>query len=152
LDLVTETARVLLTAVILSAVALTVFTWQLLRAAPGSPARLVSQLHLSQWAAITLAVQGALSVGLAVSGEGAPRAALELGLGLLPIAAAALVLRCEPVLALQVAATALGLHAGLAFAHRPGWLEPDLAPAWFWLGQVTYSLYIATLCSVSTRR
>lgn len=148
----TETARVLLTAVILSAVALSVFTWRLIRAATGSPERLVAQLHLSQWAALVLAVQGAITIGLAVSSEGASMAAFELALGLLPIAGALLVLRCEPVLALQVAALALGLHAGVAFAHRPGWLEPDLAPAWFWLGQAIYSLYIATLCSVSARK
>jgi len=149
---VTETARVLLTAVILSAVALGVFTWRLTRAASGSPERLVAQLHLSQWAALVLAVQGALSLGLAVSSESAPFAVSDALLGVLPILAAALVLRCEPVVALHVAAITLGLHAGLAFAHRPGLLAPDLAPAWFWLGQATYSLYTATLCSVSTRK
>lgn len=148
----TETARVLLTAVILSAVALTAFTWRLTRAATGSAERLVTQLHLSQWAALVLAVQGAIAVGLAIGNEAAPRASLELAIGLLPIAAAALVLRCEPVQALQVAAVSLGLYAAVAFAHRPGWLTTELAPAWFWVGQATYSLYIATLCSLSFRK
>lgn len=148
----TETARVLLTAALVSALALTVSTWRLTRAASASPARLVAQLHLSQWAALVLAVQGAVVIGLAVSGETAPMARFDAALGLLPIAAAVLVLRCEPVLALQVAAVALGVHAAIAFVHRPGILEPDLAPAWFWLGQATYSLYIATLCSVSCKK
>jgi uncharacterized membrane protein HdeD (DUF308 family) len=149
---VTETARVLLTAVILSAVGLGVSAARLARAASGSPERLVAQLHLSQWAALVLAVQGAITLGLAVSSESAPSALPDALLGLLPVLAAILVLRCEPLVALQVAAIALGLHAGFAFAHRPGWLEPDLAPAWFWFGQATYSLYTATLCSVSSRK
>ncbi len=148
----TETARVLLTAVVLSGVGLSVVTWRLTRTALGAPDRLVAQLHLSQWAALVLAVQGAIGIGLAISSEGAPPASLELALGLLPIIAAGLVLRSEPAQALQLAALALGVHAALAFAHRPGWLEPDLAPAWFWVGQLTYDLYIATLCSVSSRK
>jgi len=149
---VTETARVLLTFVILSGVGLSVFTWRLARTTSGAPDRLVAQLHLSQWAALVLAVQGAIGMGLAVSSEGSPAASLELALGLLPIVAAALVLRSEPVHALQLAALALGIHAVFAFAHRPGWLEPDLAPTWFWLGQMTYDIYIATLCSVGSRK
>lgn len=148
----TETARALLTLVILSGVALSVFAWRLTRTSPGAPDRLVAQLQFSHWAALVLAIQGAIGMGLAVSSEGAPAAALELALGLLPIVAAVLVLRSEPQQALQLAALALGIHAVLAFAHRPGWLEPDLAPTWFWLGQMTYDLYIATLCSVSSRK
>ncbi len=148
----TETARVLLTAVILSAAALSVFAWRVTRTASGAPDRLVAQLHLSQWAALVLAVQGAITMGLAISSEGAPGASLELAMGLVPVIAAILVLRCEPVLALQLAGFALGLHAAMAFAHRPGWLTPDLAPAWFWMGQLTYDIYIATLCSVSSRK
>lgn len=148
----TETARVLLTFVVLSGVGLSVVTWRVTRTSPGGADRLVAQLHLSQWAALVLAVQGAIGMGLAISSESAPAAALELALGLLPIIAAGLVLRSEPVQALQLAALALGIHAALAFAHRPGWLEPDLAPAWFWIGQLTYDLYIATLCSVSSRK
>jgi uncharacterized membrane protein HdeD (DUF308 family) len=149
---VTETARILLTVVVLTGVGLSVFAWRVSRTMSGAPDRLVAQLHLSHWAAMVLAVQGAIGIGLAISSESAPSAALELALGLLPIAAAMLVLRSEPVQALQLAALALGIHAALAFAHRPGWLEPDLAPAWFWLGQMTYDLYIATLCSVSSRK
>jgi len=149
---VTETARVLLTSAILSAAALTVFTWRLTRTASGAPDRLVAQLHLSQWAALILTVQGAITMGLAISSEGAPGASLELAMGLVPVIAAILVLRCEPPQALQLAAIALGLHAAMVFAHRPGWLSPDLAPAWFWMGQLIYDLYVATLCSVSSRK
>lgn len=152
LDSVTETARVLLTAVILSAVALGLSAVRVARAASGSAERLVAQLHLSQWAALVLAIQGAITLGLAVSSEGTPPALPDALLGLWPIIAAALVLRCEPIVALQMAGLALGVHAGVAFAHQPGWLAPDLAPAWFWLGQATYSLYTATLCSVSNRK
>lgn len=148
----TETARILLTVVVLTGVGLSVFAWRVSRTSAGAPDRLVAQLHLSHWAALVLAVQGAIGMGLAISSESAPAAALEMALGLLPILAAVLVLRSEPVPALQLAALALGIHAALAFAHRPGWLEPDLAPAWFWLGQMTYDLYIATLCSVSSRQ
>lgn len=148
----TETARLLLTAVTLTAVGLTLLTTRLHRSASGSPDRLVAQLHLSRWAALVLAVQGALTIGLAVAGEASPVASLEAALGLLPIAAGGVVLYCAPVPALQTAAVALGLHAALAFCHRPGLLPPDLAPFWFWLGQAMYSLYTATLCSLGSRK
>lgn len=149
---VTDTARVLLTAAIVSAVALLTVTWRLTRTAPGSPARLVAQLHLAQWAAIVLVVQGALTLGAAITADAGPHVLRDAVASVLPIIAGLLVLRSEPVTALQMAAVSLGLHAAFAFAHRDGGLAPDLAPGWFWFGQMSFSLYVATLCSVSCRR
>ncbi len=148
----TETARVLLTAAILSAVVLGAFVWRLTRAEVPAHARLVGQLHLSQWAAVVLAVSGAAYIGLAVGGETAVGAPLELAVGLVAIAAGLLVLRCELRQALLVAAVALWLHAGIDLSHRPGWLAADLAPAWFRWGAATYDVYIGVLCWLARRK
>lgn len=142
----TDAARVLLTAVVLSVVALTATTIRLLRSPIGTPARLVGQLHLSQWAALVLAAQGAISIGLAVASQGMAGAAFELAGGVVFVCIAAAVLRSEPPVALALAAFALGVHAAVAFAHRPGWWYADLAPFWFWTGQAVYDVYVATLC------
>ncbi len=144
----TETARVLLTAAVLSTVMLAVVARRLLQTAPRSPSRLVAQLHLSQWAALVLAVQGALTLGLAVAGEGGAGSAREAITGIVPIAVAVLVLRQEPRTALWLAAVTLGLHATLMFAHRPGWWSPELAPAWLWAGRAIYDLCVAVLCTM----
>lgn len=147
----TETARVLVTATVFSAFALTVAAWRLQRDATSAPARLAAQLHFSQWAALVLAVQGALGLGLALSSELLPAASLEAAVGLVPIAAAVLVLRSEPRPALLLASVALGLHALTAFAHRPGWLSHEVASDGFWLGAALYDLYVGALCSWCAR-
>lgn len=147
----TETARVLLTATVFSAVALAVAAWRLQRDATSPPARLAAQLHFSQWAALVLTVQGATAIGLALSSELLSAAWLEAAIGLVPIGAAVLVLRSEPRPALLLAAVALGLHAVTAFAHRPGWLSHEIAPDWFWLGAALYDLYVGLLCSWCAR-
>lgn len=141
----------LLTAVVVAVVALGVLARRTLREPASSPTRLVAQLHLSQWAALFLAIQGAINIGLAVGGQFQPGAALELGAGLLWISLAGATLRAPLPQGLHLLAVALGLHGALAFAHRPGWIASDLAPDWFWLGQAILDLYVATLCSLCAR-
>lgn len=148
----TEAARVLLTAVVLASVALAVALRRILGAPAESPERLVAQLHLSQWAAVFLAAQGAVSIGLAVTGQHLPGAALEAGAAILWIVAALVALRAPLPQGLHLLALAIGLHALFAFGHRPGWLQPDLAPAWFWPCQTIVDVYVATICSAAARR
>jgi hypothetical protein len=122
-----------------------------LRAPAGSPERLVAQLHLSQWTAVFLAVQGAISLGLAINGQHLPGAALEAGAAMAWIAVALAAMRAPLPQSLHLLALAIGLHALFAFGHRPGWLQPDLAPAWFWAGQTMLDVYVATICSLCAR-
>ena len=148
----TETARVLLTAAILSAVVLTAFVWRLTRPDRAPHQKLVDQLYLSQWAALLLAASGAISLGLAVAASAAPGAALEVIVGLATIALSLVVLRREPREALQAAGALFILHAVFVWAHRPPLIVVDFIPWWWLLGSAIYDVYIAALCFVAIRK
>jgi uncharacterized membrane protein HdeD (DUF308 family) len=152
LESVTETARVLLTAAIVSAVALTTFVWRLTRLDRAPHQRLVDQLYLSQWAALLLAASGAVSLGLAVSAASAPGASLEVVAGLATIGLSLMVLRREPREALLSAAVLFLLHALFLWAHRPSLIVVAFVPDWWITGSAMYDVYLAALCLVATRR
>lgn len=148
----TETARVLLTAAILSAVVLTAFVWRLTRPDRAPHQKLVDQLYLSQWAALLLAASGAVSLGLAVAASAAPGAALEVIVGLATIALSLLVLRREPREALLAAGALFILHALFDWAHRPSLIVVDFIPWWWLSGSAIYDVYIAALCFMAIRK
>ena len=148
----TETARVLLTAAILSAVVLTAFVWRLTRPDRAPHQKLVDQLYLSQWAALLLAASGAVSLGLAVAASAAPGAALEVIVGLATIALSLLVLRREPREALLAAGALFVLHALFDWAHRPALIVVNFIPWWWLSGSAMYDVYIAALCFVAIRK
>ncbi|MEO6221868.1 MAG: hypothetical protein ABIP90_01360 [Vicinamibacterales bacterium] len=142
----TETARVLLTAGILSAVALTTFVWRLIRPGRAAHEYLIDQLRLSQLAAVLLAGTGAVGIGLAVAAASGQAALLEALVGLGAVTMSLLVLRSEPPAALIVVAALFLSHAIFASAHRPGLLSVQLVPRWWWMGCATYDVYLALLC------
>ena len=142
----TETARVLLTAGILSAVALTTFVWRLIRPGRAPHEYLIDQLRLSQVAALLLATTGAVGIGMAVAAAGAQHASLEASVGLIAIVASLLVLRSEPPAALVAAALFFLLHGLFDWAHRPGLLSAQFVPHWWSMGGAVYDFYIAALC------
>lgn len=148
----TETARVLLTAAILSAVVLTTFVWRLTRPDRAPHQKLVDQLYLSQWAALLLAASGAVSLGLAVAASAAPGATLEVIVGLATIALSLLVLRREPREALLAAGALFILHALFVWAHRPALIVVDFIPWWWLAGSALYDVYMAALCFVAIRK
>ena len=152
MESVTETARVLLTAAILSAVVLTTFVWRLTRPDRAPHQKLVDQLYLSQWAALLLAASGAVSLGLAVAASAAPGAVLEVIVGLATIALSLLVLRREPREALLAAGAFFILHALFDWAHRPALIIVDFIPWWWLSGSAIYDVYIAALCFVAIRK
>jgi hypothetical protein len=149
---VTDTARLLLTIAALSAVVMAALTWNVLRGESASPARLIAQLRVSQWAAIMLAAVGGISIGLSVAAEAVPSATLDVTIGAVLVLAAAAVIQREPRAALIIAATAFVAHALTDLAHRPGWLSPDLSPRWYVVGSAIYDVCVAALCYVATRR
>ena len=142
----TETARVLLTAGILSAVALTTFMWRVIRPGRAPHEYLIDQLRLSQVAALLLASTGAVGIGIAVAAGGAQGASIEAAAGLTAVLASLIVLRSEPPAALALAAMFFLLHALFDWAHRPGLLSAQSVPHWWSMGCAIYDAYLAALC------
>lgn len=148
----TDTARVLLTAGVLSASAITAFAWRLMRSDATDPERLIGQLRLAQLAALLLAGLGGIAIGLAVAAESIFAGNLDVGLGLALLVIAGLILRREPRDGLWLAAAGFLFHALVVIAHRPGWLPPDLIPRWYVIGSAIYDVYAAAICYWVQRR
>lgn len=142
----TETARVLLTAGILSAVALTTFVWRVIRPGRAAHEYLIDQLRLSQVAALLLASTGAVGIGVAVAAAGSQNASLEAAAGLTAVLASLVVLRSEPPAALLIAALFFLLHSVFDWAHRPGLLSLQFVPHWWSKSCAIYGAYLAVLC------
>jgi hypothetical protein len=143
---VSDTARVLLTAAVLSASASGMFVWRLSRLDPAGPERLIAQLRLAQWAALLLAATGAMAIGLAVANESVPFGAIEVTLGAGFIVLAAVVLGRDPRDGLLLVTAGFLAHALTQIAHQPDLLWPNLAPHWYAVGCAIFDLYIAALC------
>lgn len=149
----TDTVRVLLTAAVLSAGAMMMLAWQVVRTDPQSPARLIGQLRLSQVAAMLLAATGALPMGLAIAASAeVPLAHLDAALGVIFVVLAGLVLLRDPRQGLLVAAVAFIAHALANLAHRPGLLSPAMAPRWFFVSCAVYDILVAAVCYWGQRR
>ena len=147
-----DTARLLLTASVLSGTAFGAFAWTLTRLDASGPERLVGELRLAQWAALLLAAMGAVSIGIAVANEAVPFAPLDVTAGAAMILVAALVLRRDPRQGLLIAAGGFVLHALVDIAHRPGVIWPDIAPRWYAIGCAVYDVYLAAVCYAARRR
>jgi hypothetical protein len=149
----TDTARVLLTAAVLSGGAMVILAWQLTRTEAQSPARLIGQLRLAQCAAMLLAATGAVPMGLAIAASpDVSLAHLDVALGVVFVVVAGLVLLRDPRQGLLVAAIAFVAHALADLAHRPGWLPPSLAPRWFFVSCAVYDVLLAAVCYWGRRR
>lgn len=142
----TDTARVLLAAVVLSASALAMFAWRVTRIDPDLPGRLIGELRLAQWAALVLTSIGAASIGLAVASPGLAGAHLEAWFGMTFVVAAGFVLQRDPREALSLVAIAFVIHALFNLSHRPGWLPLELAPRWYVVSCAIFDVYMAGLC------
>ncbi len=148
----TDTARVLLTAAVLSASGIGLFAWRLAAADPTQPDRIVGELRLAQGAALILALMGGVSVGLATGSPAVPAAHLDATLGIAFVVVAGVILTREPHEALLIAAAAFVLHALTDVAHRPGLLPDHLPPRWWIIGSAVYDMYLAVVCYWIRRR
>ncbi|MFO7301962.1 MAG: hypothetical protein DIU54_006025 [Acidobacteriota bacterium] len=146
-----DTARVLLTAAVLSAAVVAMLAWRLVRLEIDEAERLIGELRLMQWAGVLLAAVGAVPIGLAVA-TAAPLAHLDIALGAIFVGIAGFVMQRDPREGLLVACTALLAHALLDIAHRPGWLAADLAPRWYTVGCAVHNVLLAALCFLIRRR
>ena len=125
------------------------FSWQAARTAmipPSSPDRLISELRLSQFAALLLSLTAGSYIGFAVAHEAQPGVGFDIAfaIGFLVIAASTLI--TDPRQGLTVLALAFAAHAVIDVAHRPGLLPDGIAPRWYLIGCATYDVYIGALC------
>jgi hypothetical protein len=143
---------VLLTAAILSAVALATFAWRVTRIDLDDSERLIGELRLMQWAGVLLAGVSGIPIGLALAASGSPVAHLDIAAAAMFIGLAGLVLQCDPREGLLLACAGFLAHALLDIAHRPGWLSPDLAPQWYTVGCAVHNVFLAAWCFWARRR
>jgi hypothetical protein len=149
---VTETARVLLTAAILSAITVSTFAWKISRIDPEEPARLIGELRLAQWGAVLLAAVGAIPLGMSL-GSGVPLAGtIDAAVGVVFVGLAGLSLQRDPREGLLLVSGVFVLHALVDISHRPGWLATDLVPPWYTVGCAVYDVYLAAVCFWARRR
>jgi hypothetical protein len=149
---VTDTARLLLVAAALSASALAVFVWRLLRIDAADPARLIGELRLAQSAAILLAFTGGAWLGLGVAHEAELLSGVDLSIAIVYAILAIVVLQLEPRQALLVLAGAFVVHALVDIGHRPDGLSTTIAPRWFIVGCAAFDVYVGALCFWARRR
>jgi hypothetical protein len=143
---------VLLTAAVLSAIALASFAWRVTRIDIDDTDRLIGELRLMQWAGVMLAAVSAIPIGLALAVSAAPLAHLDIALAAIFIGLAGLVLQRDPREGLLLACAGFFAHALIDIAHRPGWLAPDLAPRWYTIGCAIYNVFLAGWCFWVRRR
>jgi hypothetical protein len=143
---VTDTPAVLLTAAVLSAVAVSTFAWRVKSLDPSQPERLIGELRLAQWAAVLLAGVGAIPIGVAMAAGAATSGGADAALGVIFVGVAGLVLQRDPREGLLIVAGAFLAHALITLAHRPGWLPPDLVSGRLAASSATYDVWIAAIC------
>jgi len=149
---VTDTSRVLLTAAVLSGLAIGAFVWRLIRSDPSQPERLVGELRLAQFGSLLVAAMAGAWLGLAVSAASEPFVAVDLTLAIAYLAVAVIAMQREPRTALLLVSAALVVHALIDIAHRPGWLSSQVAPAWFVIGCAAYNIVLAVFFFWAQRR
>jgi drug/metabolite transporter (DMT)-like permease len=149
---VTDAARTLLVACVLSAAAATMFLGRLRRLDADSPQRRIGELRAANAAAVLLAAVAAATIGFSIAHAGAATAALEMALAFLFLGAAGAMFFRDPREALLIAAIALLAHAAVDLAHRPGALSTDLIPRWYLIGCAIYDGYLSAICFVARRR
>lgn len=148
----TDTGRVLLTAVALSASAFGALAWRVSRIDAAQPDRLVGELRVAQWAAMLLAATAGVPIGFAVALPTMPGGHLDATLAVGFMLLAGVVLLRDPREGLFLASIGFVLHALVDIAHRPGWLSPDLAPRWYIVGCAIFNVYLAAMCFLARRR
>lgn len=136
----------LLTAAVLSAIALASFAWRVTRIEADDAERLIGELRLMQWAGVMLAGVSGVPIGLALAAHGAPLAHLDIAVAAMFIGLSGLVLQRDPREGLLLACAGFFAHALLDIAHRPGWLSPDLAPRWYTVGCAIHNVFLAGWC------
>jgi hypothetical protein len=149
---VTDTARVLLTAAILSGATVATFAWRITRLDREEPARLIGELRLAQWAAVLLAGLAMIPLGMVLDTPLVDTGNIDAAIGVVFLGMCGLLLQRDPRDGLLWVSAAFVVHALVDIMHRPGWLSPDLAPRWFTIGCAVYNVFVAAVCYLARRR
>jgi hypothetical protein len=149
---VTETARALLSTVVLAGSGLAFFAWRLARLEVSEPDRLIGELRFSQWMALVLSVTGGAWLGVAAINSPTGYGALEVTVAVTTILFAGWTLQREPRQSLMLLCGAFLFHALIDVSHRPGWLPQGIAPRWFTVGTAAFDVFMAALCFWVQRR
>jgi hypothetical protein len=147
-----DTARLLLTAAVLSVSAFAAFAWRVTRADPSQPERLIGELRLAQWAAVLLAAAGSAAIGFATARASVPLGTIDVTVAVSYVLLSGLVLQREPRSGLLLAAVGFLAHALIDLAHRPGWLSAELMPRWYIAGCAAWDLALSAVCFWARRR
>ena len=91
----TETARVLLVAAVLTGIGLAVFVQRLMRIDPAEPERLIGELRFAHWMSLTLAAVGGAWIGLAAAAGAQAGSGIDLTIAVALIVLGALTLQRE---------------------------------------------------------
>jgi hypothetical protein len=148
----TDTARVLLAAAVLSVSAFAAFAWRVARTDPSQPERLIGELRLAQWAAVLLASVGSAALGFAAAQPAVSLGTIDVTIAVTYVLLGGLILLREPRAGLLVAALGFLAHALLDLAHRPGWLSDELMPRWYIAGCAAWDLALSAICFWTRRR
>ena len=142
----TDTARVLLVAGVALAIMLVRLALAAVRADPSSPARLVAELRLAQFAAMMLALFAGVYVGFALAQESTAGSGLDIALAIGFLVLASVAATRDPPTALTLVALAFAAHAGVGLLHGAGMLPTESMPPWYATACAVYDVGVAGVC------
>ncbi len=142
----TDGARALLVAGIALAIILVRLALAAVRADPDSPARLVAELRLAQFAAMMLTLSAGTYVGFALAQESAAGSGMDVALAVGFLIGASIAVTRDPRPALTLLALAFAAHAGVALLHGAGILPSESMPPWYATACAVYDVGVAGVC------
>ena len=142
----TDGARALLVAGVALAIILVRLALAAVRADPSSPARLVAELRLAQFAALVLTLSAGTYVGFALAQESTAGSGLDVALAVGFLVLAAIAVTRDPRMALTLLALAFAGHAGVDLLHGAGVLPQESLPGWYATACAVYDIGVAGVC------
>ena len=142
----TDGARALVIAFAAIAVALMRLSRIALKADPGTPARLVSELRLAQFAALVLVLTAGTYIGSALTQESSTGSGLDVALAVGFLVLSAFAVTQDPELALTLLAAAFVGHAFIDLLHGSDVLPGEVLPPWYATAGAIYDVAIAAVC------
>ena len=142
----TDGARALLVAGVALAIILIRLALAAVRADPGSPARLVAELRLAQFAAMMLMLSAGAYIGFALAQESTAGSGLDVALAVGFLVVASIAVTRDPRLALTLLALAFAGHAGVDLLHGAGILPSESMPGWYATACAVYDVGVAGVC------
>ena len=142
----TDGSRALLVAGVALAIILVRLALGAVRADPSSPARLVAELRLAQFAAMMLMLSAGAYIGFALAQESTAGSGLDIALAVGFLLAASIAATRDPRVALPLVALAFAAHAGVDLLHGAGMLPAESMPPWYATACAVYDVAVAGVC------